>query len=503
MLKISDTMKQNPVEFNPINKNEVKMYVCGPTVYDNPHLGHARCYITWDVVYRYLKFLGYDVKYCRNITDVDDKILNKADKNQCEPSDIANKYYNIFKKSMEDLNVLSPTYEPKATECINEMISLIQKLIDNGYAYEVQGDVYFRVKKFKDYGQLSKQPLDDIKSGARVQVGDKKEDDLDFALWKNDEKHGFKSPWGLGRPGWHIECSAMAKKYLGDTIDIHAGGADLIFPHHENEIAQSEAANGVKFVNYWLHNGFVTINKEKMSKSLNNFISINDLLQKYDKNTIRLFILTNHYRTGVEFNDEALNSAKNGVKRLNNAVNEGLNQLNTDISSLFNELSIDINNINDLKYIDIKEKFNISQLESFIIAMDNDFNTSKALAVLFDLASQINKFIDIGDNESIKQYLALLIILSNILGLSYINPSCEEDEKCNNALSQIIDKLDFLSNEEKKLPINEIMNCVLLKRAHARDNKDWGMADKIRDTLKQANIIIKDTKNGVKVEFSE
>ena len=501
MLKISDSMNQNSLEFNPINKNEVKMYVCGPTVYDNPHLGHARCYITWDVVYRYLKFLGYNVKYCRNVTDIDDKILNKADQNKCKPNEITTKYYNIFKESMNNLNVLSPTYEPKATECINEMIELIQKLINNGYAYEVQGDVYFRVKKFKDYGKLSKQPLNDIKSGARVQLGDKKEDDLDFALWKKDEKHGFKSPWGLGRPGWHIECSAMAKKYLGDTIDIHAGGADLIFPHHENEIAQSEAANGVKFVNYWLHNGFVTINKEKMSKSLNNFISINDLLQKYDKNTIRLFILTNHYRTGVEFNDEALYSAKNGTKRLHNAVNEGLNQLNTDISGIFNEFDIDINNINNLKYNDIKEKFNLSQLESFIIAMDNDFNTSKALAILFDLAYQINKFIEVEDNESIKKYLALLIILSNILGLSYINPSCDSSEKCNNALSQILDKIDFLSEEEKQLPINEIMNCIISKRTYARENKNWNLADKIRNTLKQVNIIIKDTKNGVKVEF--
>ena len=276
MLKLFNSMSRKVEEFTPLNEGKVKMYVCGPTVYDDAHLGHARCYITWDVLYRYLKFLGYDVTYCRNVTDVDDKILKKADAEGVTPEIIADRYYKSFSKSMEDLNVLKPDIEPYATKTIGEMISIIKKLIEKGYAYELEGDVYFNVKKFKDYGKLSHQPIDDLMSGARVEENDKKLCPLDFALWKKDEVHGYNSPWGTGRPGWHIECSAMSRKYLGEQIDIHAGGADLIFPHHENEIAQSECANGCEFVRYWLHNGFVTINKEKMSKSLHNFKTIND-----------------------------------------------------------------------------------------------------------------------------------------------------------------------------------------------------------------------------------
>ena len=278
-------------QFETIEPNKVKMYVCGPTVYDNAHLGHARCYITWDVLYRYLKFKGYDVTYCRNVTDVDDKILKKAETEGKTPEEVSTYWYNKFSESMKALNNLKPDIEPFATKTLGEMISINKDLINNGYAYESNGDVYFRVKKFNKYGYLSKQPIDQLESGARIEVGDQKEDPLDFALWKKDEKFGYKSPWGVGRPGWHIECSAMSRKHLGKTIDIHAGGADLIFPHHENEIAQSECANGCKFVNYWLHNGFVTINKEKMSKSLGNFLTIDDMLKLYDANTIRFFIL--------------------------------------------------------------------------------------------------------------------------------------------------------------------------------------------------------------------
>ena len=357
-MKLHNSFTNQIEDFKPFEENKVKMYVCGPTVYDFAHLGHARCYITWDVLYRYLKFKGYDVTYCRNVTDVDDKILKKAEKENKTPEEVSQYWYKQFENSMKALNTLKPDIEPFATKTLGEMIGMVKDLINKGFAYEIVCDVYFRVKKFPEYGSLSKQPIDQLESGARIEVGDKKEDPLDFVLWKKAEKFGYKSPWGVGRPGWHIECSAMSRKYLGKTIDIHAGGADLIFPHHENEIAQSECANGCKLVNYWLHNGFVTINKEKMSKSLGNFLTIDDLLKKYDANTIRFFILTNHYRMPVEFSDESLASASAGVKRMLNA-----------------------------KRANIDENFDITKTDAykeFVEAMDDDLNTSKALAVLFD-----------------------------------------------------------------------------------------------------------------------
>ncbi len=362
MFKLYNSYSQKTEEFTPLEGNKVKMYVCGPTVYDNAHLGHARCYITWDVLYRYLKFKGFEVTYCRNVTDVDDKILKKAQAEGVSPDDIAKKYYDSFTDSMTKLNNLKPDIEPFATKTLGEMIVINKQLIEKGFAYESQGDVYFRVKSFDKYGALSKQPLDSLEAGARVEESDIKENPMDFALWKKDEKFGYNSPWGVGRPGWHIECSAMARKYLGKTIDIHAGGADLIFPHHENEIAQSECANGEQFVKYWLHNGFVTINKEKMSKSLGNFLTVDKILEKYDANTIRFFILTNHYRMPVEFSDEALESAAAGVKRLYNAVNEARKSVKVD------------------ETLDIKE---FDEYKEFVEAMDEDLNTSKALAILF------------------------------------------------------------------------------------------------------------------------
>ena len=273
-MKIYNTLTKKKEEFEPLEKNKVKMYVCGPTVYNLIHIGNARPMICFDTVRRYLEYKGYEVNYVSNFTDVDDKILKKAEKEGKTPEEVSTYWYQRFSESMKALNNLKPDIEPFATKTLGEMISIVKDLINKGYAYEADGDVYFRVKKFPAYGYLSKQPIDQLESGARIEVGEQKEDPLDFALWKKDEKFGYKSPWGVGRPGWHIECSAMSRKYLGKTIDIHAGGADLIFPHHENEIAQSECANGCKFVNYWLHNGFVTINKEKMSKSLGNFLTI-------------------------------------------------------------------------------------------------------------------------------------------------------------------------------------------------------------------------------------
>lgn len=474
MFKVYNTFSQKMEEFVPIGVecfdngeasssfcevgDKVKMYVCGPTVYDNAHLGHARCYITWDVLYRYLKFKGYDVTYCRNVTDVDDKILKKASEQGITPDEVAKKYYDAFTKSMTALNNLKPDIEPFATKTLGEMISINKKLIEKGFAYESNGDVYFRVKSFDRYGALSKQPLEALEAGARVEESDIKENPMDFALWKKDEKFGYKSPWGVGRPGWHIECSAMSRKYLGETIDIHAGGADLIFPHHENEIAQSECSSGHQFVKYWMHNGFVTINKEKMSKSLGNFLTIDDMLKIYDANTIRFFILTNHYRMPVEFSDEALLSAQAGVKRLYNAVNEARKVVNIEEGSDFSSTE---------------------EYKKFVEAMDEDLNTSKALAVLFDLATKINKAPNSND-------LGLLISLSETLGFDFSRVEISEDQ-----LSQKVDRLS------EKIGIKfQNIDSVLSLRKKAREEKDWALADKIRIAFDEVGIVLKDSKEG-------
>ncbi len=451
-MKLHNSYTNQVEEFKPIEEGKVKMYVCGPTVYDNAHLGHARCYITWDVLYRYLKFKGYDVTYCRNVTDVDDKILKKAETEGKTPEEVSTFWYKKFSESMKALNNLKPDIEPFATKTLGEMIAMVKDLINKGFAYEAGGDVYFRVKKFSAYGYLSKQPIDKLESGARIEIGEQKEDPLDFALWKKDEKFGYNSPWGVGRPGWHIECSAMSRKYLGKTIDIHAGGADLIFPHHENEIAQSECANGCKFVNYWLHNGFVTINKEKMSKSLGNFLTIDDLLKNYDANTIRFFILTNHYRMPVEFSDEALQAASNGVKRMLNAKRTPVDE-----------------NIDITQYDEYKE---------FVEAMDDDLNTSKALAVLFDLTGKANK--------DVPYAFTLLYKLAETLGFTFDKARFSDDE-LKAKLAEISSELgeQFNSMEE-----------IIEKRKTARAEKNWEIADRIRIALDKAGIVLKDSKEG-------
>ena len=455
-MKLFNSYSNKLEEFKPIEDNKVRMYVCGPTVYDNAHLGHARCYITWDVLYRYLKFKGYDVTYCRNVTDVDDKILKKADSEGKTPEEVSSYWYKMFTESMNALNNLKPDKEPFATKTLGEMIGMVKELIAKGYAYETNGDVYFRVSKFSNYGQLSKQPIDSLMSGARIEVGVQKENPLDFALWKKDEKFGYKSPWGVGRPGWHIECSAMIRKFLGKTIDIHAGGADLIFPHHENEIAQSECANGCKFVNYWLHNGFVTINKEKMSKSLGNFLTINDLLKSYDANTIRFFILTNHYRMPVEFSDEALQSAAAGVKRM-------LNAKQTKIDD-----SLDITKTEEYK--------------QFVEAMDEDLNTSKALAVLFDLTTKANK--------NVEGAFTILYKLATTLGFTFEKAKLSDDE-----IKSILEKI----NSELGKSYNT-MEELIEDRKNARAEKNWDLADKIRVALDNVGIVLKDSKEGTSWE---
>ena len=456
-MKLHNSYTNQIEQFETIEPNKVKMYVCGPTVYDNAHLGHARCYITWDVLYRYLKFKGYDVTYCRNVTDVDDKILKKAEKEGKTPEEVSTYWYNRFSDSMKALNNLKPDIEPFATKTLGEMISIVKDLINKGYAYEANGDVYFRVKKFPKYGYLSKQPIDQLESGARIEVGEQKEDPLDFALWKKDEKFGYNSPWGIGRPGWHIECSAMSRKYLGKTIDIHAGGADLIFPHHENEIAQSECANGCKFVNNWLHNGFVTINKEKMSKSLGNFLTIDDLLKKYDANTIRFFILTNHYRMPVEFSDDALQAAANGVKRMLNAKKTKIDE------------SLDITKFDEYK--------------EFTEAMDDDLNTSKALAVLFDLTNKANKDVDYA--------YTLLYKLATVLGFTFDKASLSEDE-LKEVLAGVSEDLGAKYDS---------MDALIEARKRARAEKNWDLADKIRISLDKYGIVLKDSKEGTTWEL--
>jgi len=491
-MKIYDTLSQKLREFMPLEGNNVKMYVCGPTVYDFPHLGHARCYITWDVVSRYLRFKGYNVTYVRNVTDVDDKIINRAKENGITPQELSSKYYLEFKKSMEALNIASPDIEPKATETISDMIEIIKKLEKEGYAYASDGDVYFRVPKFIKYGNLSKQSIGDLQSGARVEASEKKESPLDFALWKavkNEDEISWDSPWGKGRPGWHIECSAMSKKFLGEQIDIHAGGQDLIFPHHENEKAQSEAAFGKDFVNFWLHNGFVTTNNEKMSKSLNNFFSINDLLEKYDANTIRFFILTNHYRMPVEFADEALIAAKNGVKRLKNAYEDVKNTIGPEkieeAEKILSPIISQIVKTGKLPFHEtektpaIEEQLpveimdvQIKSLHSFINAMDDDFNTSKALSVLFELANNAQKVKESDCPNNSAFCIALLLKLSSILGF---------DLKKTETLG------DNLSSQ--------LMEVIISVRQKAREEKNWAMSDFIRDELAQLNIALKDQKD--------
>lgn len=459
MFKIYNTLTNKVEEFKPVEQNKVKMYVCGPTVYDNAHLGHARCYITWDVLYRYLKFSGYEVTYCRNVTDVDDKILKKADEQNVEPSVVTDKYYKSFINSMNNLNILKPDIEPRATKTIGEMIAMIKTLEQEGFAYAVDGDVYFRVEKYKNYGQLSSQPIKDLLNGARVDTNDKKESPLDFALWKKDELHGFKSPWGIGRPGWHIECSAMSKKHLGTTIDIHAGGADLAFPHHENERAQSECANGCIFSTYWMHNGFVTINKEKMSKSLNNFLTIDDVLKNYDTNAIRLFILTNHYRMPVEFNDLALISAKNGAKRL----------------------------INSIAGIEIKDEYDKDVIEEFKSAMDDDLNTSRALAVLFSLVDKIKKDINKQINANTLSYLG------SVLGFDF---SLSQKEISQDELKELVKPLYSEFSIDENIDSDKVIDEIIKIRKTARDNKDWAKSDEIRDKLLKYKIQLKDSKEG-------
>ena len=523
-LKIYNTLTRQLEDFKAITPGRVNIYVCGPTVYDDAHLGHARCYIIWDVVTRYFKFKGYKLNYVRNITDVDDKIINRAKRNNTTPEEITKKYIEEFANDMKSINVATPDCEPKATEYIEEMISFIAKLVDKGNAYVVDEDVYFSVDSCKDYGKLSHQKLEDLKSGARVEKDEKKKNPLDFVLWKSvdaDETIYWQSPWGKGRPGWHTECCAMINKLMGDTIDIHAGGMDLAFPHHENERAQSESLTGKPFVNYWMHNGFVNVESEKMSKSLDNFKTIKDLANSYDSNTIRLFILTNHYRMPVDFRNEALTSAKNGIKKIKNALKDANITLTdkaickermTKAADIFIKRIFEDDEIYDLKeeHPGFANRFGLEEIcstsptalkelssiawrvKEFIASMDNDFNTSKAIAILFDLASMLQKNrneIVHGKNFDVDT-LNIMVFESVIL------------EKLAVVLGFDFDN-DFKKQVDNSM-VNELIETMIKLRNEARAGKNWLIADSIRDKLKDLKILVKDNKDGTTTwEFEE
>ena len=459
-MKIFNTMSRRKEEFIPVDPNEVKIYACGPTVYNFIHIGNARPLCVFDVLRRYLEYRGYNVKFVQNFTDVDDKIIKRANEENSTFEEISEKYIKEFWTDAHGLNFKDATVHPKATENIDEIIEIIKTLEEKGYAYAVDGDVYYRTLKFKDYGKLSHQPIDDLQSGARIAVGDKKEDPLDFALWKaaKEGEPYWDSPWGKGRPGWHIECSAMNKRYLGNTIDIHCGGQDLIFPHHENEIAQSEAANGCMFSKYWMHNGYINVDNVKMSKSLGNFKTVREIADVYGYEVIRYFLISSHYRSPINYNLEIIEQCKSALERLYNcreSLDFAIKNAKTDIAD----------NEEILALID-------SRKEQFINSMDDDLNTADGIAAVFDLVSDINtKIINKEVSKNVCQKAAdMFDELTGVLGLVY---------------------------NRKSNDINDDIEKLIEERQQARANKDWATADRIRDELKAQGITLKDTPQGV------
>ena len=463
-MKVFNTLTKKKEEFVPLEEGKVRMYVCGPTVYNYIHIGNARPMIVFDTVRRYFEYKGYDVNYVSNFTDVDDKIIKKAIEEQVSAQEISQRYIAECKKDMAGMNVKPATKHPLATEEICGMVEMISELIEKGYAYEKNGTVYFSTRKFKDYGKLSHKNLDDLRSGGRsllVSGEDEKEDPLDFVLWK-PKKEGepfWKSPWSDGRPGWHIECSVMSRKYLGEQIDIHAGGEDLIFPHHENEIAQSEAANGKEFARYWMHNAFLNINNRKMSKSLGNFRTVREISEQYDLQVLRFFMLSAHYRSPLNFSAELMEASKNGLERILNAT-DNLKHLIASVAA--EEMSAEE-----------KEAFSKTDayVEEFEKAMDDDFNTADAIAAIFELVKYANTT---ATAESSKEYLRGLL---------------DRIVKLGDVLGLILDKKEELLDADIEKLIEE--------RQTARKAKDFARADAIRDELLEKGIILKDTREGV------
>lgn len=468
-MRIYNTLTRRKQEFVPIDTNEIKIYSCGPTVYDYFHIGNARPFIVFDTLRRYLEYRGYKVKFVQNFTDIDDKMIKRANEEGITVKELGDRFIKEYYKDAEAIGVKKATIHPKATENIDAIIAVVKSLEDKGYAYNVDGNVYFRTKKFKDYGKLSKQPLEDLEAGARIDVNEHKEDAMDFALWKK-QKEGepaWESPWGMGRPGWHIECSAMVNKFLGTTIDIHSGGQDLIFPHHENEIAQSECANGKPFANYWMHNGYININNKKMSKSLGNFFTVRDILKEYDGEVIRYFMLSAHYRNPINFADTLMEQAKSAVERVYTC----LDNLNFLLKNSEARPLTDKEEEYDKKLDTFKQKF--------IDSMDDDLNTAAAISAIFDIVYASNT--DLSNEEKnaeaiVKKTVDLIHELGGVLGLFQ---------------KTISDDIDAQVEE------------LIEKRNKARAEKNWAEADAIRDKLKEMNIVLKDTPMGVQWSYAD
>ncbi len=462
-MRLYNTLTGKKEEFKPINSDEVKIYACGPTVYNYIHIGNARPICVFDILRRYMEYIGYKVTFVQNFTDIDDKIIKKAIEEKSDYKTVSENYIKEYKKDAGGLNVKEATIHPKATENIDSIINMISKLIEDNFAYVADnGDVYFRPKNFSDYGKLSHQPIEELQAGARIGIGEEKENALDFALWKSAKpgEPSWDSPWGKGRPGWHIECSAMAGRYLGKTIDIHCGGQDLIFPHHENEIAQSECCNKVNFANYWLHNGYINVDSKKMSKSLNNFFTVRDVAQKYGYEPIRYLMIASHYRSPINYSKEIMEQCKSALERIYNC------RENLDFA---------FENAQDNSSEDVEVQNKINEYKSkFIEAMDDDLNTADALAVIFELIKDINKNMlgaDKNNKKDIKKIISIFDELAGVLGILY--------------------------NRKSKTNDDEIENLIKL-RNEARKNRDWKTADEIRNKLNEMNVVIEDTPQGVK-----
>ncbi len=462
-MKIFNTLNRKKEEFVPVESGVVRMYSCGPTVYNYFHIGNARPFIIFDTLRRYLEYSGYTVYFVQNFTDIDDKMINKANEMGITVKELADQYIEEYFKDADGLGIKRATWHPRATDNIDAIIEIVKMLEEKGFAYNVNGDVYFAAKKFEEYGKLSHQPLEDLESGARININEDKRDPMDFALWKSQKpgEPAWESPWGLGRPGWHIECSAMANKFLAKTIDIHSGGQDLIFPHHENEIAQSECAHGVTFSNYWMHNGYINIDNRKMSKSLGNFFTVREISEEFDYEVIRFFMLSAHYRSPINFSKTLMESAKSSLERIYNCLN--------DLKFAAENAKLDVKTDAENEYIDT-----INALKAkYIAAMDDDLNTADSISVIFEIVSEANKQLAGGElsKESIEYTSALIRELGGVLGL-------------------LAEKEDELSDEVEKL---------IEERAQARADKNWAKSDEIRDTLRDMGIIVKDTPQGQQI----